>query len=229
MKLTKAAKVKIPEEIVEACLKWARGDAHNGEFDRKAIERMIHGSWQLRKFLKIGKNDKVLEVGPFFNPQITPENGKTRKIVYWENEQDVIEFLAGKYGENYRPMYVDLNKLDQNLRRLEEETWKKLAKLVGKEQDGYFDVVIASQVFNYIHFENFLYFIRNFLKPGGLLYINNVANYGLPKYFSRHRPESNRAVLKEVEEQGFEVLRAYKLPRPKAGRSHRLIVVAKRK
>jgi hypothetical protein len=82
LKLTKQSNIDIPHEIVDACLKWAAGNSYGGEFDRKAVERMICGSWQLKRFLKLGKEKKILEVGPFFNPQVNPKSNPGNAIVY---------------------------------------------------------------------------------------------------------------------------------------------------
>lgn len=227
IKLSKLKKVKIPEELTKICLKWAKGDTHHGEFDKKGIKRMILGSWQLRRFLKIKKGKNVLEVGPFFNPQITPTTNPTNPIVWWENEREVINYLTKKYGERYRPIYVDLNRLRQSLNKLEKDTQDKLITQIKKSKDIKFDIVIASQVLNYVNFRNFLYIIKRFIKKNGIIYINNVANYGLPKFFSPNGPKTNDELLEAIEEHGFKIIKIVKLPKPRPKDNYRIIVIAK--
>ncbi|MFA5796583.1 MAG: hypothetical protein WC916_00925 [Candidatus Woesearchaeota archaeon] len=200
------------------------------EFDIHARERMIAGSKELLPFIKkyrteIGKT--ILEVGPFFNPLITPEGfpEKGTHIFYWENDRHVLEWIAKKYPQA-SPIYCDLNSIaGDSFLVLKKRTQELLQKIAGKEK---FDAVIVSHVFNYIEYKLFLIILKDFIKKDGIVMTNNVVDYGLPAYFSRTRPKSIPETIASVQEAGYHILEKKILPpkNPTAQKHDRLIIIA---
>ena len=47
----------------------------------------------LIKKYKENLGNVILEIGPFFNPLITPKDFSKTKIFYWENDYNVIRYL----------------------------------------------------------------------------------------------------------------------------------------
>lgn len=173
---------------------WPLKDNPYGkEFDLSARKRMVRGSRFLldliNKYKKtLGKN--FLEIGPFFNPLATPILFSGKKIVYWENDYHVIDFLKKRYPQKMCfPLYCDLNKIDgSSLLKLRGET----ENLIGKGKG--FDCIIASNVFNYIDYKLLLMSLKDIANKGCYLFINNVVDYGLPVFFSKDRPKSNKEI-----------------------------------
>jgi len=203
-------------------------------FDLAARKRMIKGSRILLPLIK--KHSKkignpVLEVGPFFRPLVTPKLFPEKKIFYWENDRYVIEYLKKKYKEKHIfPIYCDLNKLEgASLLKLKVQTLIEM-KMKGIKSEK-FDSVVVSHVFNYIDYKLFLFIIKDFMKPKGLIFLNNVVDYGLPHYFSDKRPKSIPEILKSLKEAGFEIIekRILDSPFPKHQKNKRLVLVAELK
>jgi len=201
------------------------------EFDLEARKRMVNGSQLLKPFIKkyesrLGK--VVLEVGPFFNPLIIARELKNKTVFYWENDRHVLKWLGNNFnGHNSFPIYCDLNKIEGNsILKLKMETEKYFKKQ--KLNKVEFDSIISSHVFNYIDYKLFLMIIKDFLKKQGLLFINNVVDYGLSMFFSDKRPVSISATLKTLEETGYKILekKIFESPDKKHQKNKRLIVVA---
>ena len=186
-----------------------KGNPYGKDFDLNARIRMVKGSELLFKLInkyksKIG--DSILEVGPFFNPLITPKNFPDKKIFYWENDYHVITFLKKNFSNRkVCPVFCDLNRINgDSLLKLKLET-EKLVKENGIKE-GIFDCVVVSHVFNYIDYKLFLISLREFVKKDCLLFLNNVVDYGLPTFFSERRPKSIPEILKSLKETGWEIL-----------------------
>lgn len=208
------------------------GDPYGGEFDAAARKRMVEGSRQLLSVIsrfrrKIG--NIVLEVGPFFNPIVTPKEFRHRHIFYWENDRHVLKYLAQYFnGHHTHAMYCDLNKIDgPSLLKLKSETLKHFHEL-GLPAIK-FDAVIASHVLNYIDYRLFLMVMKDFLTKDGLIFINNVVNYGLPAFFSEQRPKSIAETVKTIQETGYEIVTKVVLGSPSLiyQQNKRLLIVAK--
>lgn len=202
------------------------------DFDLDARKRMVDGSLKLLPFLNKYKNKMgkvILEVGPFFNPLVTPERFPNKHIFYWENDHHVLQFLAKNYNDNKtHAMFCDLNHIDgPSLLKLKSQTLKHF-KTLGYEEVK-FDVIVASHVFNYIDYRLFLMVVKDFLKKDGLLFINNVVNYGLPDFFSEQRPKSIPETLQTIKQTGYVIIDKTILdsPYPKYQRNKRLLVVAR--
>ncbi|MFH0905533.1 MAG: hypothetical protein V1826_02325 [bacterium] len=208
---------------------WPLNDnPYGSDFDLPARKRMIAGSRQLWPLIQKYKNrlgTNLLEVGPFFNPLITPKEFPKGRIFYWENDRHVLKWLPRQYPGT-APIYCDLNKVEGiSALRLKMETLKRFLKF--KTKSIRFDAVVASHVLNYIDYRLFLLTLKGFIKPGGLLFINNVVNYGLPPFFSDKRPHSIVETLQTIRDAGYSILesRTIKSVHPRQ-KNKRLLVVA---
>jgi hypothetical protein len=202
------------------------------DFDLPARKRMLAGSQILMPFIQKYKKDLgniILEVGPFFNPLITPKKFPKAKIFYWENDYNVLKYLKDSYRcKNVYPIYCDLNKIEGNsFLKLKLET-----KIFFKELKLHkisFDSVVLSHVFNYIDYKLFLMVLKDYIKKDGFLFINNVVDYGLPAFFSEKRPKSIPNTIRIVKETGYNILeqKIFESPDKKNQKHERLIIIAK--
>ena len=144
-----------------------------------------------------------MEVGPFFHPLITPDRFPNAKIFYWENDRYVLQYLEQTYAqESVYPIFCDLNNIDGNsLLKLSSQTKMAFFDKLQKDKIS-FDSVVLSHVLNYIDYKFFLIILTWCLKKGGYLFLNNVIDYGLPAFFSEHRPKSKQEILDSVEVAG---------------------------
>jgi hypothetical protein len=197
----------------------------NGEFDVAARERMIKGGQALLNTLDkysylLGYS--VLEVGPFFNPlfvQLTrgfsqSTGFKNIALTYLENDKDACEWLRKQAGATI--INSDANRLAD----------LQFSQHIPNHQS--FSSIILSQVINYINFDEFSSQINRHLSNNGLLFINNVINYGIPEYFSPFRPHSIEETMTILKNYGFVVLEKLLLPPPRRQDDARLIVVAQK-
>jgi phospholipid N-methyltransferase len=194
---------------------------HGDEFDEVARQRMVVGGLELNRHIYkylFAVGESILEIGPFFNP-ITKKIGEGisgKSVIYWENDPHAIQWLQDQcLPFSFRIKQCDLNKIDRSKPELLKE----------------FDSVIASQVFNYVDYVVLLQFMHEKINSGGLLFINNVIDYGLPKFFVEKRPKSIEETLYSVEKSGFEVVE-YEImatQNPLFQKHDRLLLVAKNK
>ena len=174
---------------------WALDqNTHGKEFDLDARMRMVQGSRLLLPLLEkyqTRMGGAVLEAGPFFEPLVIPNSGRT--VIYVDNDPHVVEYLMTKYPDA-ESIYGDFN---QDEERLSKEIAKGNINL---------DAVVASQLLNYVDYRHFFDFVKRVLGSEGLLFVNHSTDYGLPAYFSAKRPKSNEEVLKELRKKGFIIL-----------------------
>ncbi len=164
---------------------------------------MIKGNLQLQPFLEAYQDQigqTILEVGPFFNPIIQPHDYPGSQICYWENDPHVLQYLAGQFGQDK----VHFIKHDIN-QTLTDGCFEQL-ELFSQNKIEAINSVVVSQVFNYIDYEGFIEVVRKKLDRKGLLFLNNVIDYGLPMFFSDKRPKSIEETIITLENKGFEVL-----------------------
>jgi len=209
-----------------------QNNPHGHEFNIEARKRMLAGSRMLLPFLKKEKENMgnaILEVGPFFNRLIVPSDFPTSQIFYWENDYHVLKHLKKMFKEEkVFPIYCDLNKIEGNsLLKLKLETQKYFKAL--KMNKIAFDSVVVSHVFNYIDYKLFLLVLKEFIKKDGLIFINNVTEYGLPAFFSEKRPRNIQETIKTIKETGYRIIekKNFESPNKKHQKNKRLIVVAK--
>lgn len=210
---------------------WRLNDNPFGEeFDFSARRRMVGGSLKLFPFLKkyeMSLGTYVLEIGPFFNPLVTPDLFKGKIIVYWENDKYVLKWLRDNEKKGVYPFYCDLNRIDgPSFLNLKLGTEKILRKHGAELQ---FDSVVVSHVLNYIDYKLFFIVLKDFLKKGGLLFVNNVVDYGLPVFFSSRRPMSNTEVVATLRELGYEIVEkeVFDSPYSEHQKNKRLVIVAR--
>lgn len=212
---------------------WPLENNPYGEnFDLAARKRMLAGSLVLSPFLNKYKKDMgnvILEVGPFFNPLVTPKTFPKTKIFFWENDYHVLRYLKNMYNrKDVYPIFCDLNKIEGNsFLKLKLETKKHFSKLNLKKIS--FDSVVISHVFNYVDYKLFLMVLKEFIKKGGLVFINNVVDYGLPAFFSEKRPTSIPETIRAVKETGYDIIekKIFESSDKKHQKKKRLIIVAK--
>lgn len=195
---------------------WAIPDnEHGAHFDLAARERMVEGSEALLHYPFIEKyldemGSVLLEVGPFFNPIAVRERFPDKNFFYWENDDSVLEWLNQRSGDGYYPVRCQLNGLggkgSLGLRRATKGQFKALERKLGRKIPHLFDCVIASHVFNYIDYRQFLIFVREFMGEGSILFVNNVVDYGLPMFFSSERPRTIEETIATLEELGFQII-----------------------
>jgi hypothetical protein len=195
---------------------------HGNEFDAPARERMVIGGLELIKYIYkylLDTDTSILEVGPFFNPltkEVASINGKF--VTYWENDIHAIQWLESQeFSFDFNVEKYDLNNigLDKNDRIFTKK----------------FDAVIVSQVFNYIDYVYFLHFIQDKIHQNGFIFINNVVDYGLPKFFSNQRPKSIEETVYSIKMLGFEVIEYEVIPSKNIEfqRHNRLLLAGRRK
>lgn len=175
-----------------------KNNPHGEEFDAEARMRMIRGSEKLLLLLDKYKErlgDLLLELGPFFHPLLNPQRFAGKKIFYWDNDHHVLDYLREKHQkENTVSLYCDLDEIKEHSNRLAQAC------------PGKFDSIVASHILNYIDYKPLLHEARRFLKKGGLFFINNSIDYGLPSFFSPQRPKSNEEILTVLRQLGFKIV-----------------------
>jgi len=169
-------------------------DTHNGEFDLQARRRMIIGSKWLAPLiwenLEHQSRKKILEFGPFTDPLVTSETYSRADINYIDNENKILDYLKQRFPR--------VTTLKGNFSELDK---------IPEIKDEKFDAMIMSQVLNYIDFRKLLGIAKSKLASGGLIFINNVAHYGIPEYFAPEgrRPNSEWDTLQALQDLGFEI------------------------
>lgn len=208
-------------------------NSFNGEFDEAARERMIKGGKCLLKYIhsykeKLGKY--ILEIGPFFNPLVTREMlEESQRLAYWENDLYALRELKERQLCNQVfPVACDINEIGKV-----EFKFGSCPVFVESQNlkvySGKYDSIIMSQFFNYIHYQEFIAQIRRFINPGGLVFINNVVNYGIPEFFSAERPVSIEETIRTLQANDFEIVEKEVLPPPRPNDDNRLLLVAEYK
>lgn len=197
---------------------WTVGSNPYGkEFDLAARKRMIRASSNILPSLNKFSSqfgERILEVGPLFNPHIVPEKFKDKEIHYWEKDANICNWLENKYfGKKVFVRNIDID---------------KMVPVVGLKL---FDVIIISNVFNYIDYKKFLKNTKWLLKEGGIIIIDNITNFGCPQHFSEKRPKSVYEIIKNLKNTGFELLskKSYKYFNPKINKNMIQIIVARKK
>jgi len=201
---------------------------HGKEFDKEARQRMLEGSNKLEPFIQKYKNKMgkdILEIGPFFNPLITAEKFPNTSICYWENDYHVLKHhIKESIGKPVHPIHCDLNLIEgDSFLKLKLETQKLFKEGI------HFDSIVISHVFNYVDYKMLLIILKDFLKKNGLIFINNVVDYGIPAFFSDKKPSSVASTVKAIKETGYKIIEKeiQESPYKEYQKNKRLIVVAK--
>ena len=190
---------------------------YGDEFDLNARKRMVKNSELLLPLIKkykskLGKN--ILEIGPFFNPLITPTRFPNKNVYYLENDKSVCNFSETEYGKK-------INVIRKNINKLAESYFEK--------QNLSFNSVIISQTINYVDYKKLIKILKNSLDKDSLIFINNTANYGVPKLFSEKRPKNNIKLINFLEENSFNIVELKKLTFIHKNKKYeRLLIVAKK-
>jgi hypothetical protein len=187
------------------------------EFDDEAKERMIIGCRQISHLLEKYASrirGAGIEFGPFKNPLLLPEAFPDCAITYVDGDIDVAQHLRSRFRANPSVQVVsaDLNDSPARLtRRLPQNA----------------DVIIASQVLNYVDMRRFFTMVSQVAAPHALLFVNNVPHYGIPELFSENRPRNNKQVVSALQERGWTILEENHIaPQFVQQKDERLILVA---
>lgn len=180
------------------------------EFDQAARERMIQGSRLLLPFIlkyKEKLNNQVCEIGPFFNPllnhpDIKKEFSDITEITFIENDKYAINYLEENI--NCKIWEIDLNNIS---------LFDNNSNNINFHKEKFFDLIIVSQVLNYVDYNNLLEHIFTILKFNGLVLINNSIDYGLPSLFSNFRPRKNEDLVNGAIKANFNVIEHAILPK----------------
>jgi len=172
------------------------------EFDRAARIRMIVGSRQLLPFLFkhiSALTGSILEIGPFFNPLLTCSELNHKlppdvNLTFLENDPHALQYLTDK---GRKVLDIDLNGKDVKLK------FKEEFRRCNFESAHKFNAIVLSQVLNYVDVYAIFALLKPFLATKGLLFINNVIDYGIPQLFSRNRPSSNDQIVQNVVTNGY--------------------------
>lgn len=196
-------------------------NAHGDEFDLAARQRMVEGGrLTLRSLARYARTlgDSVLEIGPFFNPLLVPVATDPRSLLerdacvtYWENDPHAAAWLRQTLG-------AEVVDLDLHAAFASNADYLSL---------GSYTAVVASQVLNYVDHRKFLRLAAKLLSSGGLLFINNVLDYGLPALFSPNRPRSNEELSCALIASGFVCLEVEHLEPPRPGEHPRTLWVCR--
>lgn len=201
---------------------------HGDEFDIQARIRMVKGGRLLLPVLnkyasKLGP--KILEIGPFFNPLTSHLNTlNDHNVTFWEGDNSACRWLKNHTLPNFHPILCDIRSIDTTV----DKTRKLFERL--KLGEVRFTSIIISQVLNYINYKELLSHLFPLLESSGYLFINNVAHYGLPKFFDINRPDSLEETLTSVEQLGFHTVEKFELapPNPPKHNNPRLILVSQK-
>ena len=204
-------------------LVWSGWDlednAFGDEFDNEARHRMVLGASYLKDFMfDFPSGVNILEFGPFFNPIMTKKNTNSDQVVFYiENDPHAIAWLNEEQcGENVAVLKFDINRLSQEC--FLQQSPNNLKKIKN------FDVVILSQVLNYIDYVAFIENLKPYLKKGCLIFINNVISYGIPNLFHDDRPKSVNQTVFDFMQLGFRLIRQELCPPPRENDDNRLLM-----
>lgn len=105
-----------------------------------------------------------------------------------------------------------------------------IKKTLVKNHLKLFDTIVISQVFNYINYKKFLGIISDFHSKDGLIFVNNVLNYGIPQLFSKKRPRSIKEELNVLEGLRYKIInkKIIKINNRKIQNNDRLILVGRK-
>jgi len=196
------------------------------DFDAAARIRMIETGRKLLPYLLDYANPslkKILEIGPFFTPILFSDElenvlPKDKQISFLENDQNVINWLTGKFDCN-------ILKLDINASTFPDALKQKMTTQFGV-YENYYDAITISQIVNYIDYKLLLKNIFTCLKSDGKIFINNVIDYGIPELFSEKRPTSNQEIINVAISLGYKIEFREELPRTFGEEPHpRLILI----
>ncbi len=203
-------KLQCFEEI--SFLDWpgwgVENNAFGNEFDKEARKRMIVGGKKLLPTLEEYSNcfgSKLLEIGPFFNPLTEHLSLSNTEVTYWENDANVCSWLKTK--SKGKVILCDVNNIENF-----------------KSSETY-NTIILSQIINYLNFDFFLRYLTKYIETSGLVFINNVVNYGIPNFFSRERPISIEHTIQLMRKNNFELIEKKILEKPRTKDDYRLIGV----
>lgn len=191
---------------------WSlENNPYDKDFDAEARERMIQGSQLLLPLIKkYDLGNKLLEVGPFFIPLLTPASFPNNHITFMDNDPYVIKYLIDNYPQT-TVISQDCNTLPEKF----------------KQQ---YTTIVVSHVFNYINYQEFLNHIPSMLSDNGYFFLNNSPHYGLPNFFHPSRPENNDQTLKSIQAVGLKIIEYQLIPslNKQYQPEERLLVVAKK-
>ena len=196
------------------------------EFDLDARIRMVQGSRKLLPLInkyesQVGST--MIEAGPFFEPLLTPDTFPGKSIIYVDNDHFVADYLAARFP--------DAHIISHDFKNPFLELQDKIKKVLKIAQRPLIGSLVASHLLNYIDFQNFILTSRELLFEGGLLFINNSIDYGLPSFFSSQRPRNNAEIIEALVRFGFDIVKEQEIlsENREIQLNSRLLLVARKK
>lgn len=191
--------------------------SYGKDFDSDAKARMAMGSMLILPLLHVYSEiikGFCLEVGPHLNPLLNTSLFNIDQLTFVDPDEGIVDHLSEIFRDDNRVRTV-LSKIDDSA----------LPDVLGH----LVDVTVVSQALNYADLLVALDTITEFTKPNGYLFINNVIDYGIPSLFSANRPQSDNEILAILQQLGWTIEEAIKLPSCLKQQLHpRLILVAKK-
>jgi hypothetical protein len=213
--------------------KWSLSDAGCiGLLDRPSRKRMIASCRRLLPYIRkyrCSLGEMILEIGPFFDPLVTPARFPHKTLFYLDKEAHVLKYLKNKRMRNTHLIAHDLNRIyGNNYPEFKGKLLKALKR--ANSNSDHFDSIVISQVFNYIDYKRFLFRIKKFLKRGGMMFFNNVTNCGAEHLFSKKRPRSVKETIEVFMVAGYQIVekRTLKPVWKEFKKRNQLILIAKR-
>lgn len=184
------------------------------EFDAAARARMIAASALIEPILaRYLPAKRAVEIGPLFNPHITPANNPGERI-YIEKDDHAARWLR-QYGISIR---FDLASLPDH------------AALNYTIAPHSVDLIVVSHVLNYVDYTRCIDYCAEVLRPGGHLIISNITNHGAPDHFSKKRPKRMSDIIGYAR-QKHDIVERHIFPseEPRHQTNKTLIMVARRR
>ena len=175
---------------------------HGREFNDHAKARMIYGCAQLMPLIQEFEaflDGHGLEVGPFKNPLLDPRMYPLKSLNFVDGDLGAIRYLRERFTSHRKVKTIHVNLNDPFL---------MVRDRLPKNQN----VIIASQVLNYVSLNDFSRHLTNSAAPRCLLFLNNVIDYGIPDLFAQGRPEKDGEIEAAFQSLGWKILRRRSLP-----------------
>jgi len=199
---------KISEKFLETEWPgWPLSENKYGhEFDEPARLRMIAGGKVLIRYIKKHlplMTGPVLEVGPFFNPLLLDEEVRGAfesedQFYFLENDEFAVDWINNRTGSG-KVLDLDMNHSSFD-KAFYEAVFTNEARV-----KPFFNSILISQVLNYVNYEKILSIFYPVLRSKGMLFINNVINFGIPQLFSDKRPRSNNEIVETALKIGYAI------------------------
>jgi hypothetical protein len=182
-----------------------------GEEGKQAYRRMVEGSLALQSYLEqfIQPGQKVMEVGPFYDPLITNDKFPQTEITYVDRDEKALDFLNDGKSRLVNFNFGVSDPAELNAIPLQ-------------------DSIVTSHIINHIGLPNLVDTLKDKLKVGGYLFMNESIDYAAKELLHPDRPENLEEVLDYLRESGFRIVEYRIIPtsNPEYQPHSRFVIVA---